>query len=218
MVKLFFLLSLFVFFSQNVIAFEILTQTRIHNKILDSYYQEIIAPMYQSIGVKPEFKYITEKEINEKIKTNDFDAIGNKISESGLISNALEIPYSLYNDYNVHLYQLMESEPKKIHIAVGLIAGNYAHQKTVISNKALFSKTKSFTNYDDLVAALTKNEISGILLTDLEFEFYLKKYNHLLSPTHKNLKKFKISHFINIKHKSVNIDRVYDFQFLAHQI
>ena len=70
--------------------------------MVQAYAQNVIIDSYKQIGIKnAQVVYVKESEINERLKSGDFDAVLNKISQESSILNSIMISPPLIKDYTV---------------------------------------------------------------------------------------------------------------------
>jgi polar amino acid transport system substrate-binding protein len=190
--------------SQSLFAFDVYAPKRIDNSKIRAYHQDVIIKSYNEIGIDAKMVYISENDINSRLKSGDFDAVANKISNENVIPNSIKVYPALISNYVVSRYKLKRNKTIKRKISVGVIKGVLAHTKAIIKNRARFEKVEYYDDYKALIYALYRGKIDSILMSEIIYnEQISKKIVNELEVVNKNLFSSSIFHYINKKHKKL---------------
>lgn len=186
-------------------AFKIYAPLRINSEIVQKYNHEVILDIYKSLGINAELIYVPEQEINERLKSGDFDAILSKISEEENIPNSIKIEPPLIENYSIYRWKLVNTPTNKTNIVVGSIKGVIAHTKSIIKNRNLFKKINYYHSYQALFDALKKGEVDSVLLSPIAIENEVPLLiKSQIEKIPGKLVTFNINHYIHRKHKVLN--------------
>jgi hypothetical protein len=159
---------------------------------------------YQKVGIEATPEFITEEEINKRIKSNNFDAIVSKISDEKSIKNGVKIFPPLIKNYKVYRWTLKSSPPRGKRYSIGAIKGVLAHSKAIIKNRAKFTGVQYFKNYKSMVSAIENKKIDSILLSNLEYQNELNsELQKKFKKSQKELLSISLHHYVNEKHKAI---------------
>ena len=179
-------------------VFKIYAPARLNSSLVRAYNQEVILDIYKSLHIRAKIIYVTEEEINERLKSGDFDAVVSKIEDEKMIPNSIKISPPLIENFSVYRYKLKETKLKTSSIVAGTIKGVLSNSKGIIKNRSIFKKIKSYNTYTDLMTALEKDEVDSILLSPLVYKNELDKEKaNKLEQIPEELAHFSIHHYIN---------------------
>lgn len=189
----------------NALAFKIYAPVRIQSSLVQSYTKNVIVDAYNKIGIKNAVVYyVKEAEINYRLKSGDFDAVLNKVSQESSIPNSIKISPPLIKNYTVYRWYLKGTKPKMSNITVGIIKGVIAHTKGIIKKRAIFKKINHYNTFTELFNALKENKIDSILLSPLAINNEIASMiKNKLVKIPKKLISFDIHHYIHKKHKLI---------------
>lgn len=193
---------LLVFIICPAYGFDLLIPKRLTSYKISDYVKLVTIPAFEEAGIKVNPVYLSEAEINGRIKQGNYDGLFGKIDDGGGISYSVQIPYPIVKKLETSSYSLKSAPKNKKIIKVGVIKGVLAHSKAVIMNRSLFSRIKYYKTYSEVIEALLKGEIDQFLMSQLEYIHEVAPKNKkLIKKSSKSLYSTAIFSYIHERHK-----------------
>lgn len=190
--------------STSAFGFEILAAKRLNSDVFHEFNQKVLINTYKSLGIEAKMVYLPETEINERIKSGNYDALASKISNEGVFNKAIEVGPPVFKHYKVYLYSYKDRKVPATKIRVGSIDGVLGYQKAVLKNRLKFKETIYAKGFDELFDLLKAGKVDAILLTKVEFTLQLNKIQqYYLVTNDKAIYETQICHYIHEKHKDL---------------
>lgn len=198
------LIILLCLFSSYSYAYDVLIPKRLDSKVVNQYFDTVLSKIYSNIDIDAKPVFITEEQINKRIKENNYDALFSKISDKNIIEHSITISPPLIEKYQVYRWKLKASKVVKKRFTVGAITGVIAHSKAIIKNRSMFSNVHYFSNYKDMIKAIYEQKIDLVLLSNEEyFNVFSQSLKSELEKLPGPLITIQLNHFINKKHKNI---------------